>query len=175
MRNFRERISCDFTFFCQNSFCEKFDLIWYHKLILVKGFNFWASKVFFSPKREQNGSIVLKNYKYCSSREFGRFLNIRHDLSRIIPYYGIIQYDILGLYNKIPFPYSPGRSTRYYGRLHDFSVTISSCYKDAYVNRFFPRPAKLWNSLPIKCFPLTYDFSGFKSRINKHLLTVGSF
>ena len=92
VRNFRERISCDFTFFCQNSFCEKFDLIWYHKLILVKGFNFWASKVFFSPKREQNRSIVLKNYKYCSSREFGRFLNIRHDPSRIIPYYGIIQW-----------------------------------------------------------------------------------
>ena len=29
-----------------------------------------------------------------------------------------------------------------------------------------------WNSLPIKCFPLTYDLSGFKSRINRHLLTV---
>ena len=28
--------------------------------------------------------------------------------------------------------------------------------------------------LPIKCFPLTYDLSGFRSRINRHLLTVGS-
>ena len=26
-----------------------------------------------------------------------------------------------------------------------------------------------------KYFPLTYDLSGFKSRINRHLLTVGSF
>ena len=34
---------------------------------------------------------------------------------------------------------------------------------------------KLWNSLLIKCFPLTYDLSGFKSRINRYLLTVGSF
>ena len=40
---------------------------------------------------------------------------------------------------------------------------------------FFPRTAKLWNSLPIEYFLLTYDLSDFKSRINRHLLTVGSF
>ena len=75
----------------------------------------------------------------------------------------------------VPLPYSPGRSTRYSDRLHDFSVTIPRCYKDVYVNSFFPRTARLWNSLPIECFPLTYDLSGFKSKINKYLLTVGSF
>ena len=75
----------------------------------------------------------------------------------------------------VPLPYSRGRSTRYSDRLHDFSVTIPRCYKDVYVNSFFPRTAKLWNSLPIECFPLTYDLSGFKSRINRYLLTVGSF
>ena len=32
-----------------------------------------------------------------------------------------------------------------------------------------------WNSLPIECFPLTYDLNGFKSRINRHLLNVGFF
>ena len=47
--------------------------------------------------------------------------------------------------------------------------------KDVYVNSFFPCTAILWNSLPIECFPLTYDLNVFKSRINKHLLTVGSF
>ena len=73
------------------------------------------------------------------------------------------------------FPFSRGRATRYSERLHDFSVTIPRCYKDVYVNSFFPRTAKLWNSLPIECFPLTYGLSGFKSRINRHLLTVGSF
>ena len=61
----------------------------------------------------------------------------------------------------------------FYG-LHDFSITILRCYKDVYVNSFFPRPARLWNSLPIEWFPLIY-FSGFKSRINRHHLTVGSF
>ena len=73
----------------------------------------------------------------------------------------------------VPLPFSRGRSTRYSDRLYDFSVTIPRCYKD--VNSFFPRTAKLWNSLPIECFPLTYDLSGFKSKINRHLLTVGSF
>ena len=75
----------------------------------------------------------------------------------------------------VPLPFSRGRSTRYSDRLHDFSVTISRCYKDVYVNSFFPCTVRLWNSLPIECFLSTYDLSGFKSRINRHLLTVGSF
>ena len=75
----------------------------------------------------------------------------------------------------VPLPSSRGRSTRYSDGLHDFSVTIPRCYKDVYVNSFFPRTAKLRNSLPIECFPLTYNLSGFKSRINRYLLTVGSF
>ena len=75
----------------------------------------------------------------------------------------------------VPLLFSWGRSTRYSDRLHDFSVTIPRCYKDVYVNSFLPRTARLWNSLPIVCFPLTYDLSGSKSRINRHLLTVGSF
>ena len=70
-----------------------------------------------------------------------------------------------------PLPYSRGRSDR----LHDFSVTIPRCAKDVYVNNFFLRTARLWNSVPIECFPLTYDLSGFKSRISRYILTVGSF
>ena len=75
----------------------------------------------------------------------------------------------------VPLPFSRGRSTCYSDRMHDFSVTIPRCYKDIYVNRFFPCPARICDSLPIECFPLTYDLDGFKSRINKHLSTVGSF
>ena len=48
----------------------------------------------------------------------------------------------------VPLPYSRGRSTCYSDGLHDFSVTIPRCYKDVYVNSFFPRTARLWNSLP---------------------------
>ena len=72
----------------------------------------------------------------------------------------------------VPLPCSQGKSICYSDRLHDFSVTIPRCYKDIYVNSFFPHTARLWNSLPIECFPLTYDLSGFKSRINRHLLTA---
>ena len=66
----------------------------------------------------------------------------------------------------VPLPFSRGKSTRYFDRLNDFSVTNPRCYKDVYVNSSFPRTAKLWNSLLIECFPLTYDLSGFKCRIS---------
>ena len=49
----------------------------------------------------------------------------------------------------VPLPFSRGRSACYSDRLHDFSVTIPRCYKDVYVNSFFPPTARLWNSLPI--------------------------
>ena len=44
-----------------------------------------------------------------------------------------------------------------------------------YVKSFFPHTAWLRNPLPIECFPLTDDLNGFKSRIDRHLWTVGSF
>ena len=75
----------------------------------------------------------------------------------------------------VPLTYTRGRSTYYSDRLHDFSVTIPRCYKDVYVNSFFPHTVRLWNSLPIECFPLTYDLSSFMSRINRYLLILGSF
>ena len=70
----------------------------------------------------------------------------------------------------VSFPYLWGRSTLYSDRLHDVSVTIPRCYKDVYVNSLFPCTARLWNSLPIECFPLAYGLNGFKSSINRHLL-----
>ena len=55
----------------------------------------------------------------------------------------------------VPVPYSRERSTRYSARFHDFSVTNPRCYKDVYVNSFFPRTARIWKSLPIEWSPLT--------------------
>ena len=55
----------------------------------------------------------------------------------------------------VPLPYSQGRSTCYSDRLHDLSITIPRCYKDVYVNSFFSPTARLWNSLPVECIPLT--------------------
>ena len=75
----------------------------------------------------------------------------------------------------VPLPFSRGRSTRYSDWLHHFFVTIPKCYRDVCFNSFFSRTARIWNSLPIECFLLTYNLNGFKSRTNRHLLTVGSF
>ena len=74
----------------------------------------------------------------------------------------------------VQLPFSQGRSTCYSDRLRDISVTIPRCYKNVYVNSFFLRTARLWDSPSMECFPLTYNLSGFKSIINKHLLSVGS-
>ena len=75
----------------------------------------------------------------------------------------------------VPLPYSQGKSTCYSDRLDDFFVTISGRCMNVYVNSFFLRRAELWNSQSIEYFPLTYDLSGFKFRINRHLSAVGSF
>ena len=64
------------------------------------------------------------------------------------------------LSQQVPPPYSWGGSTRFSDRLNSFSVTIPICYKDVSGNSFLPRKARLWNSLPIECFPLTYDQIG---------------
>ena len=75
----------------------------------------------------------------------------------------------------VPRPYFRGRSILFSDRLHNFSATTPRYYKDVYVTIFFPRTTRRWNSLPIEHFPLTCNLNDFKSRINRHLLTVGSF
>ena len=96
------------------------------------------------------GSLSLF-YRYC----FGRCLS---ELAQLVP-----------------LPFSWVRSTRYSDKVRSFSVTIPRSYKDVYINNFFPCIARLWNSLRVECFALIYNLNGFKSRINRHLLAVGSF
>ena len=69
-------------------------------------------------------------------------------------YFGRFSSELAQLFS---LPHSRGRSSRYSDRLHDFSATIPKCYKDVHVNGFFPHTARLWNSLPLECFPLAYD------------------
>ena len=64
----------------------------------------------------------------------------------------------------VPLSYSNG-----------FSVTIPRCYKDLYVNIFYSGKAKVWNFLPAEWFPLSYDLNGFKFRMSRYLLSLGSF
>ena len=75
----------------------------------------------------------------------------------------------------VPLPHSQGSSTCYSDRLHEFSVIISRYHKDVYVNSFFPHTARLWNSLPIELSFDLDDLNGFKSIINRQLISVSSF
>ena len=67
-------------------------------------------------------------------------------------YFGICSSELAQL---VSLCYSQGRCTHYSDRFLNFYVTICRCYKDVYVNSFFPCTAKLLNSLPIECFLLT--------------------
>ena len=79
------------------------------------------------------------------------------------------------LVQLVALPCFWGRSTRYLDRLYDFSITIPRCCKDVYFNSFSPSTAKSRNYLPKECFSLTYDISGFNSRVNSFFLTAGFF
>ena len=81
---------------------------------------------------------------------------LQNRISRTVGLSLVVHYEPLAHYfgrcwsemaELVPLPYSWWRSTCYSDRLHDFPVTISRCYKDVFVNSFFPRIAKLWNSL----------------------------
>ena len=87
-------------------------------------------------------------------------------------YFGRYSFQLAQL---VPLPFFQERSTRYSDRLHEFSVTITRCHIDVYINSFFPGTARIWNSLPVECFCLTNDLNGLKSILNRHLLTVGPF
>ena len=112
----------------------------------------------------KNGYVVMLVLSFAASLESSGHLRNVTSLSLFYRYYfGRCSSEQAQL---VPLPYSRGRSTRYSDRTNDFSVTILRCYKDIYVNSFFPHTSKLWSSLPIECFHLTYDPNSFKFRIN---------
>ena len=77
----------------------------------------------------------------------------------------------------VPLPYSQERSTRYSDRLYGFCVIFFVPFLDVtrmfMLTVYFPAPLDSGN-LHIECFPSTYNLSAFKSRINRHLLTIVS-
>ena len=58
-----------------------------------------------------------------------------------------------GLVELVSYPYYHGRSTYYFDGLHDFTVTVSRCFRDVNVNTFFPHTARLWNDFQQNGFP----------------------
>ena len=76
----------------------------------------------------------------------------------------------------VPLPYSEGRCTRYFDKFMIFllpflNVARMSISAVSFLTQLVPGIL----SRLIECFPLTYDRSGFMSRINKYLLIAGSF
>ena len=62
----------------------------------------------------------------------------------------------------VPLAFSRGRSTHYSDRLHDFLSPFLDVTRMS-MSSFFPCTTRLWNSLLIECFTLTYNLNGFTS------------
>ena len=75
----------------------------------------------------------------------------------------------LELASLVPPPKFFSRATRLSVTSHPYTVEVPKCKKSFYANSFFPRTSILWNSLPIECFPDSYNIQIFKSRVNQHL------
>ena len=88
-----------------------------------------------------SGQIFGLTFSFLNNRRLQVVLNGKSSQENPVNA-GVPEGSILGptLFLQLaPLPFSRGRSTCYFDRLHDFSVTIPRCYKDVYVNSFFPR------------------------------------
>ena len=126
-----------------------------------------------NPVLEEKSSLKMPRLSFSCRLDWDLTLSLLLRLSpRKMVYFGRC---LSELTQRVPLPYSQGRSNRYSNRFRNFTVTIPRCYKDAYVSSFFRSTPKLRNSLPIECFPWTYNLNDFKAKINRHLLFVGPF
>ena len=76
------------------------------------------------------------------------------------------------LFSKIQLLYA-GSCNHCKWELSLFYSWLVRNYDNSYINHLCK--ARLWNSLPIEYFPLINDLNGLRSRINRYLLSVGSF
>ena len=61
------------------------------------------------------------------------------------------------------------RTTRLSFAAHPLTIEIPNFHKTLYSSSFFPRTARLWNSLPSDCFPSDCDLQSFKYNVNQYL------
>ena len=85
---------------------------------------------------------LLEKLQKQICRTFGP--SVAASLEPLAPYWNVANLSLFYRY------YFGTCSTRCCNRLHNFSVSIFRCYKDVYVNSFFPCTARHWNSLPIE-------------------------
>ena len=64
-----------------------------------------------------------------------------------------------GLSLVVPPNRTFGRTTRFSAHSHPHTVSVPKANTWWYSSSFFPHTAILWNSLPVSCFPATYNSS----------------
>ena len=62
-----------------------------------------------------------------------------------------------GLSLVVPPNRTFGRTTRFSAHSHPYTVSVPNTNTWRCSSSFFPRTALLWNSLPVSCFPATYN------------------
>lgn len=75
------------------------------------------------------------------------------------------------LASSVPLPLVFHRPSRAQAASHPYQVSVPVCRIANFESSFFPRTAKLWNTLPLSVFPPSYNISTFKRRINKLVLS----
>ena len=112
------------------------------------------------------GQTLAASLEILDHRSNGAILSLFYKY-----YFGRCSFELAEL---VSLSFSCWRYNHYTDILRGFSYTAPRCYKDAYVNSFFPHIFRLWNSLTGEYFSLTYDLNNFKFRINRHVLSLGS-
>ena len=136
-------------------YCNRFfPRLWHQPKSQDKALNILETKRDFKVK-QQTFFIIFKGLSVAKNC-------LRPESTPLIPFYKCYFGRYLSQLAKlVPLPHSHGRSTSYFNSLHDFSVSIPRCYMDFFVSSFFPRTARLLNSLPAKYFLLSYDLNSF--------------
>jgi hypothetical protein len=118
--------------------------------------------------RIQNRAIYLIGDEHISSslNSLGHRRNVGCLSLLYRYYYGKCSRDIRDLMPPARvFP----RSTRAAHQAHPYSIAMVSNRTSHYrENSFFSRTVKLWNSLPAKVFPGSFDVCKFKTNIHRH-------
>ena len=70
----------------------------------------------------------------------------------------------------VPKPKVFSRSTRRANNLTCYHVSQERSRTEGRSCNFFVRTARLWNQLPVACFPEQYNIGSFKRRVNRFLM-----
>src|ERR1044072_9071220 len=73
------------------------------------------------------------------------------------------------LSRRIPPPLRRVRATRFSTQSHPFSVQLSDPRLNSYAHSYMCSTGKVWNTLPLSVFPISFDLHTFKRRVSGHV------